>query len=159
MMESLPPPPPPRPDVSWQAADRTPPPSTARPQLVTAAGVILIVLGALQALAGLVLMVVSLDDLARIGSIGTLDLDRVARGIGLFSLVVGALEVFAGIVVLRLSDRGRIFAIVIASIGLLGGIGSIARGSAPGVVTLGLYAFVIYVLFDNRAAFHRPRRE
>jgi hypothetical protein len=126
--------------------------------MVTAAGVILIVLGALQALAGFVLMVVSPDDLRRIGSLGNIDLDRVARGVGLFSLAVGALEVLAGILVLRLAEGGRIFAIVIASIGVLGGISSVSGGSAPGVVTLGLYAFVIYVLFAHRAAFRRRRR-
>jgi hypothetical protein len=82
---------------------------------VTAAGVILIVLGVIQALAGVVLMVVTPDDLARIGSIGNLNVDRVAGVIGLISLVVGLLEVLAGILVLRLG--GRTFAIVLASIG------------------------------------------
>jgi hypothetical protein len=157
-MEPLPPPPPPRPDTSWQADYRAPASVPARPQLVTAAGVILIVLGALQVLAGLVLVAVSPEDLARIGSIGNINLDRVARGIGLFSLVIGALEALAGVLVLRLSDGGRILAIVVASLGLLGGIGSLSGGSALGVVTLGLYAFVIYVLFANAAAFHRTRR-
>jgi hypothetical protein len=144
--------------MSWQAGAPLPTPTPARPQLVTAAGIILIILGALQALAGLVLLVVSPADLARIGSIGHVDLGRVARGVGLFSLVVGALEVLAGILVLRLSEAGRIFAIVIASIGVLGGIGSISGGSAPGFLTLGLYVFVIYALFANRAAFRRTRR-
>jgi hypothetical protein len=157
-MEPLPPPPPPRPDMSWQADHPAPASTRTRPQPVTAAGVILIVLGALQALGGLVLMVVSPDDLGRIGSLGNINLDRVARGIGLFTLILGALEVLAGILVLRLSDGGRIFAIVLASLGLLGAIGSLSRGSAPGVVTLGLYAFVMYVLFANRAAFRGTRR-
>jgi hypothetical protein len=157
-MEPLPPPPPPRPDTSWQAEVRVPASTQGRPQPVTAAGVILIVLGALQALGGFVLMVVSRTDLDRIGSLGNISLDRVARGIGLFSLVLGLLEVLAGILVLRLSDGGRIFAIVLASLGLLGAIGSLSRGSAPGIVTLGLYAFVLYALLANRAAFHGGRR-
>jgi hypothetical protein len=143
--------------MAWQADDRVAAPVPARPQIITAAGVILIVLGALQGLAGFVLLVVSPEDLSRFGTIGNVSLDRVARGIGFFSLVVGALEVLAGILVLRLSDGGRIFAIVVASIGLLGGIASVSSGSAPGVLTLGLYAFVIYVLFANRAAFHGTR--
>lgn len=144
--------------MSWQADDPAPASTPTRPQPVTAVGVILIVLGALQALGGLVLMVVSPADLARIGSIGNISLDRVARGIGFFSLVLGALEVLAGILVLRLSEGGRIFAIVLASLGLLGAMGSLSRGSAPGVVTLGLYAFVLYALFANRAAFRGRRR-
>jgi hypothetical protein len=156
-MEPLPPPPPPRPDMAWHTDDQAPVPLAARPPLVTAAGVILIVLGALQGLAGFVLMVVSPEDLERIGTIGNVNLPRVARGIGLFSLVVGALEVLGGILVLRLSERGRIFAIVVASVGLLGGIASVSSGSAPGVLTLGLYAFVIYVLFANRDAFRGAR--
>jgi hypothetical protein len=144
--------------MSWQTDDRAPAATPERPQLVTAAGVILIVLGVIQALAGLVLMLAGPDELASITSIGNMDFDRVARGIGLFSLVVGSLEVFAGILVLRLSAGGRILSIVLASIGLLGGIGSVSSGSAAAVVTLGLYAFVIYALFANRAAFHGTRR-
>ena len=159
MMEPLPPPPPPRPDTaSWQANVPIPPSAPARPQQVTAAGVILIVLGAIQALAGVVLMALSPADLARIGSIGNMDLDSVARGLGLFSLVVGVLEILAGILVLRLSDGGRIFAIVVAAFGAFGGLASVLSGSPAGVLTLGLYAFVIYVLFAQRAAFRGTRQ-
>lgn len=158
-MEPLPPPPPPRPDTSsWQADVPVPPSAPVRPQLVTAAAVTLIVLGAVQGLAGVVLMALSPADLARIGSIGNMDLDSVARGIGLFSLVIGALEVLAGILVLRLSEGGRIFAVVVAAFGAFGGFASVVSGSAPGVLTLGLYAFVIYVLFSQRAAFRRTRQ-
>jgi hypothetical protein len=157
-MEPLPPPPPPRPDMSWQADERGPTPIPARPPLVTSAGVVLIVLGAIQSLAGLVFMAVSPEDLARIGSIGDIELDRIGRSLGLFSLVVGALEVLAGILILRRSDGGRILGIVIASIGLLGGLGSLTGGNVTGGLTLGLYAFVIYVLFSHRAAFHGRRR-
>jgi hypothetical protein len=141
----------------WQAGDPAPAPVSRRPQVVTAAGIILIVLGALQALAGLVLMFVSPDDLARIGSLGDLNIDRVAKGIGLFTLVLGTLEVLAGILVLRLSEGGRIFAIVLATIGLVGGIAGVSGGNATGVVTLGLYAFVVYTLFAARASFRGKR--
>ena len=158
-MEPLPPPPPPRPDVStWHADAPVPPSARARPQLVTAAAVILVVLGALQGLAGVVLMVLSPADLSRIGSIGNMDLASVARGIGLFSLVVGALEIVAGVLVLRLSEGGRVFAIVVAGFGAFGGFASIFSGSAPGVITLALYGFVIYVLFSQRAAFRGTRQ-
>jgi hypothetical protein len=143
--------------MSWQTVP-VPPPAPARPQQVTAAAVILIVLGAVQGLAGVVLMALSPADLARIGSIGNLDLDSVARGIGLFSLVIGALEILAGILVLRLSEGGRIFAVVIAAFGAFGGFAGIAGGNAPGVLTLGLYAFVIYALFAHRAAFRGTRQ-
>ena len=158
-MQPLPPPLPPRPDTStWLADAPIPPSARARPQLVTATAVILIVLGALQGLAGVVLMVLSPSDLSRIGSIGNMDLASVGKGIGLFSLVVGALEIIAGILVLRLSEGGRVFAIVVAAFGAFGGIASVLSGSAPGVLTLGLYAFVIYVLFSQRAAFQGTRQ-
>lgn len=157
-MEPLPPPPPPRPDLSWDAHGSAPASIPARPQPVTAAGVILIVLGVLQALAGLLLMVVSFEDIERIGSIGDIRLGPVAKGIGLFSLVVGVLEIFGGMLVLRLSEGGRIFAIVIASIGLIGGIGSLFGGNVVGAATLGLNGFVVYALFANSAAFRGTRR-
>ena len=130
----------------------------ARPQLVTAAAVILIALGALQALAGMVFLFVSPQQLATIASIDNVRIEALARGIGFFIRVGGSLGVIAGILVLRRSGGGRIFAIVVASIGLVGGIGNVTHGYAPGLVTLGLYAFVIYVLFANAAAFRSTRR-
>ena len=154
----LPPPPPPRPDMAWQAADRVPVPSPARPQLVTAAAVILIALGALQALAGMVFLFVSPQQLADFASMENVRIEPLDKGIGFFILVVGSLGVIAGMLVLRRSGGGRIFAIVVASIGLVGGLGNVTHGYAPGVVTLGLYGFVIYVLFAHAAAFRGTRR-
>jgi hypothetical protein len=154
----LPPPPPPRPDKGWQAADQVPASIPARPQLVTAAAVILLALGALQTLAGMVLLFVSPQQLASIASMGNVRIEPIARGIGFFIVVVGSLEIVAGILVLRRSGAGRVLAIVLASIGLLGGIGNVTRGYAPGLVTLGLYAFVIYVLFAHASAFRSTRR-
>ena len=71
---------------------------------------------------------------------------------------MGSLGVFAGILVLRRSGGGRILALVVASIGLVGGIGSVSHGYAPGLLTLGLYGFVIYVLFANASAFRSTAR-
>jgi hypothetical protein len=157
MMDPFPPPPP-RPDLGWQADERVPSPSPVRPQPVTAAAVILIALGALQAFAGMIFLFVSPQQLASIASMEHVSIEPLARGIGFFILVVGSLGVFAGILVLRLSGGGRVFAIVLASIGLVGGIGNVSHGYAPGLVTLGLYAFVIYVLFAHAAAFRGARR-
>jgi hypothetical protein len=127
--------------------------------LVTAAGVILLVLGAVQALAGIVLIALSPADLANLGPVGNLNLDRVARGVGVFSLVIGLVEIFAGVLVLRLSNGGRILALVLASLGVIGGIGSLSGGSPAGVLTLGLYGLVIYALVSHRAVFGvAPRR-
>jgi hypothetical protein len=144
--------------MSWQAADRVPASIPSRPQLVTAAAVILIALGALQALAGMVFLFVSPQQLASIAAMGNVRIEPIAKGIGFFILVVGSLEIIAGILVLRRSGGGRILAIVVASIGLVGGIGNVTHGYAPGLVTLGLYAFVIYVLFAHASAFRGTPR-
>lgn len=129
-----------------------------RPPLVTAAGIILLVLGAVQALAGFVLMTLSLADLARLGEVGNLNFERIGRGVGVFSFVIGLVEIFAGFLVLRRSRRGRILALVLAIIGMIGGFGSLSGGSPAGVLTLGLYGLVIYALFAHRVVFGGGRR-
>jgi hypothetical protein len=104
-------------------------------------------------------MTLSLADLARLGSVvANLNLERVGRGVGVFSLVVGLVEILAGFLVLRLSNGGRILALVLASIGLIGGIGSLSGGSPAGVLTLGLYGLVIYALFAHSVVFGGTRR-
>ena len=71
-MNPLPPPPPPRPDLSaWQGHGSLPVPGrSVRPPLVTAAGIILVVLGALQALGGIALMAMSVAELVLIPGVG-----------------------------------------------------------------------------------------
>jgi hypothetical protein len=125
---------------------------------VTAAGVILIAMGAIQAVAGLILLVVSPDDLARIGSIGNIDIERIARGVGVITLVVGAIGILAGILILRLVEGGRILGLVLAFLLALSGFGSLARGNALALLSLGLYGFVIYALFAHGSDFRRSRR-
>ena len=120
---------------------------------MTAAGVILLVLGALQALGGIVLMAMTPAELARVGSLANLNLERVGRGVGMFSLVIGLVEVLAGFLVLRRSNGGRILALVLASIGVVGGIGTLSSGNPTGALTIGLYGLVIYALFANRVVF------
>jgi hypothetical protein len=129
-----------------------------RPPLVTAAGIILLILGAIQVLAGIVLMTLSLADLARLGDVGNLNFERVGRGVGMFSLVIGLVEIVAGVLVLRLSNGGRILALVLSIIGVIGGFGSLSSGSPAGVLTLGLYGLVIYALFAHRVVFEGGRR-
>lgn len=125
---------------------------------MTAAGGILIALGAVQALGGIALMVMSAAELARLGSVGNLNLERIGRGVGVFSLVIGLVEVMSGFLVLRLSSGGRILALVVASLGVIGGIGSLSGGSPAGVLTLGLYGLVIYALFAHGVVFGGARR-
>jgi hypothetical protein len=159
MVEPLPPPPPPRPDLSaWNPPS---PPRAGwsrgpiRPQLLTVAGWILIVTGAIGGLAGLILLLARAQDLASLGTVGDLQLDRVGRGLGLLSLVIGALQVVSGILVLRLSNAGRVLGITLAILGVIGGLGML--GSGTGVVGIGLNGFVLYALIANAAAFQRTR--
>lgn len=103
-------------------------------------------------------MVMSAAELARLGSVGNLNLERIGRGVGVFSLVIGLVEVMSGFLVLRLSSGGRILALVVASLGVIGGIGSLSGGSPAGVLTLGLYGLVIYALFAHGVVFGGARR-
>lgn len=154
------PPPPPRPDISgWQ----TPYPEPAsrqivRPPLVTAAGVLLMVVGVLGMLGGIGLMVAGARDLGRISSqFGDVDITRLARGIGFLAVVLGALEVLAGILVLRRSNAGRILGIALAILGLIGGLGAVGGGGGGGVLVLLANGFVVYVLFAFGHVFHPAR--
>jgi hypothetical protein len=157
-VEPLPPPPPPRPDLSAREAhgfDTLAERSRIRPQPVTAAGVILIALGAIQAVAGLILVAVRPDDLARIGSFGNIDIERLARGVGVIALAIGSVGVLAGILVLRLVEGGRILGLVLSIFLVLSGVASIANGNGVALVSMGLYGFVVYALFAHASAFRR----
>jgi hypothetical protein len=155
-VEPLPPPPPPRPDLSaWNEPSSTLGRSrrSTRPQVVSAAGWILIVIGVIGALAGLTLLLIRAQDLSSLGNVGDLQLDRVGRGLGALSLLLGALQVGSGVLVLRLSNAGRVLGISLAVLGLIGGIGTL--GSGAGVIGIGLNGFVLYALLANAAAFRR----
>ena len=120
---------------------------------MSAAGWILIVVGAVGALAGIVLVLARAQDLASLGTVGDLQLDRVGRGLGLLSMLIGGLQVAAGVLVLRLSNAGRVLGITLAILGVIGGLGTV--GSGAGVVGIGLNGFVLYALIANGAAFRR----
>ena len=102
--------------MAWQTVDRVAAPSPARPQLVTAAAVVLITIGALQAFAGMVFLFASPQQLASIASMGNVRIEPLAEGFGFFILVVGSLEIIAGISCFDFRRRPR-FAIFLASIG------------------------------------------
>jgi hypothetical protein len=117
---------------------------------VTAAGVILIVLGALGIFGGLILLALDPADLS---GFSTVNLERVARGIGVLAMVFGGLEVLAGVLVLRLSNAGRILGLVLACLGVVGGLGSLGDGAGVGLISLGLYGLTAYALFADRHVF------
>jgi hypothetical protein len=131
--------------------------ASARPPLITAAGILLFVVGVLGMLGGLSLMFARARDLASLSSttFANLNLARMARGIGLIAIVLGALEILAGVLVLRRSNGGRILGIVLSTLGLVGGLGAIAGGGGSAIPVLLINGFVIYVLFSFGHVFDR----
>jgi len=108
--------------------------------VVTAAGVLLIVVGALSILGGILVL-----SLSGISGIFTL--------IAIVILAVGALELYAGIQVLALKERGRIIGIVLASIGAVLNLIQIAKAPGTSVISIGIDVFIIWALTQNAQYF------
>jgi hypothetical protein len=109
--------------------------------MVTAAGTILIVAGALAILGGFVL----LNTKGGLALPGISERDM-ARITAIVAFIVGGLDLLAGWLVLRLSSAGRILGIVIAVIGLAGVLSQLRESGSSGVLSLALYGFVLYGL-------------
>jgi hypothetical protein len=140
-------PPPPSGDPSAPAAPRAA--GGERPGWVTAAGSILIVLGALGVLVGIVLAL-SRDAM---GMQELVPRDAVVA-VGIFTVVLSGLELLAGVLVLRRSNAGRVLGIALAGLGVFGGIAGLAsEGSAA--VGLVLNGLVLYGLLAYGRAFRR----
>ena len=139
-------PPPPGSFEAWERVIEQPlaaPPR--RPVAITVAGVLLIVAGAFAALAaGLILLT---GDGASIEGVGA----DVPIVVVLLALALAALEVGAGVLVLRCAPIGRTLGIVVAALGIVGGLAAIA--SPQGIVTIAIFGFVIYALVTNAQAF------
>jgi hypothetical protein len=145
------PPPPQAGSERWAEQPLTPEPAGAvakRPGAVTAAGVLLIVSAAFSFLGALVL----------IGSSARPSLDGVgsARGFAIVLVIAGALNLVAGLLVLARSNAGRILAIVLAGLGILGALTQF--GSATGFVSLAIDGFIVIALVTNADAFRRGSR-
>jgi hypothetical protein len=110
--------------------------------VVTGAAVILIVAGILACIAGLVV----LNGGGALEVPGA-DSDDVATIVAVVAFGLGALDIVAGILVLRLSSGGRVLGIVIASLGIISGLAQLGRSGASGLLSIALYAFVLYALF------------
>jgi hypothetical protein len=150
----LPAPPPPFPPSDLPppptAPTAVPGPRGVRPGWVTAAAVILIVLGSLGMLAGIVLVgsrdVTGFEELVpREGAVA----------VGVLTILVSGLEVVAGILVLRRSNAGRILGVVLAGFGVFGGIASLGASGGSGAIGLVLHGLVLYGLIAYARAF-RP---
>jgi hypothetical protein len=153
--------PPAAPQPVWQAPPPAPPARPPRPGTVTAASIILIVIGSLVSLLGLLVVLGG----ALIGSLGEgqnlgVDLPGVTGAvggivaiIGLIVVLFGVLELMSGIFALLGRAWARILAMVIAGLGalfaLLGVVGSgssDAGGQVINIVLLVAYIFVIWAM-------------
>ena len=119
----------------------TPPPpggsSPARPGVVTAAAILLIIGGAFAIIGAFFLI--------SFGGIFTL--------LGVLFLAVGAVQIYAGIQCLNLREIGRKIGLVVAAIGALLALLSIARSPGTKIVNLAINAFVIWALWTNEEYF------
>jgi hypothetical protein len=117
--------------------------------MVTAAGILLLVAGGFSLVGGLI--AVSGGDLALPG----LSAGDEGWVVTLF-FTVGILETLAGWLVLRLSQAGRILGIVLAIIVVLSDVAQIGSSGSSGLLTLALWAFVLYGLLAYGFVF-KPR--
>ena len=153
-------PPPAAPQPVWQPP-AAPPARSPRPGTVTAASIILIVIGSLVSLLGLLVVLGG----ALIGTVGekpdlgvdlpcvTGAVGGIVAAIGLIVVLFGVLELMSGIFALLGRSWARILALVIAGLGalfaLLGVVGSRssdAGGPVINIVLLVAYIFVIWAL-------------
>ena len=111
----------------------------ARPGLVTAAGILLVVGGALNLLGATRLF--ALD----VGTIGT--------AFGTLFLIIGAAALFAGVKVLALSETGRRVGIGVIGVSAILNVWAITEGVTTSYINLAVNIFVIYVLISTKEAF------
>jgi hypothetical protein len=110
--------------------------------MVTYAGLILLISGALSVLFG----IVSLSGDTRLLVPG--DEGVVSEEVAAFYLIVsGGLLLVAGWLVLRLRPAGRLLGIVLASIGIVTGLVQIGSTGGAGLLAIALNVFVLYGLF------------
>jgi hypothetical protein len=114
--------------------------ASTRPPLVSAAGILLIVAGALGVLLALLAL----------GAAGGAVFVFV-----LIPIIIGAASIWAGLQVLQLREQGRMLGLVIAGIGALFALLALIQGAYFSLINLALYGFVIYALVTQAAAFRR----
>jgi hypothetical protein len=116
--------------------------------MVTAAAVLLFIIGGLQCLAGLIAV---FGGTALVGSFGS----GLLIFIGLVLIAIGVLHIYAGVKVLDLQEQGRIIGIVIAGIGAFLSLLRVVGRPGSGIVSLIADLFILYALITN-ARYFRP---
>lgn len=113
-------------------------PASARPPLITAAGIVLIIAGALSVVSALILLSLA-------GGLGILYV--------LIGLAVGAASIWAGWMVLQLREQGRSLGLILAIVGAVFALIALIQGSTVSIINLALDAFLIYALSTTRQYF------
>lgn len=127
-----------------------------RPGQVTAAAVILFVLGGLGVLLWFLAFLASLVGAGLIGALAL-----ILTIISLVGMVVAALQIFAGVRILGLQASGRTLGVVLSAIGVALAIVSFIIGVTSGtdvispIVSIVLNGLVIFFLQQNQHAFTR----
>ena len=120
-----------------------------RPGRVTAAAVLLFVLGGLNILIGI--FVVSASSALSGAGVDS----GVFTVAGVVSIVIGALQVGAGVMVLRMQDRGRLLGVIVSAVALALALISLFGGEFLSIIGVALNAVVLYLLGQERGAFKR----
>ena len=118
-----------------------------RPAVITVAGAMLIVAGGFAALAGLLILMTG--DGATIEGVG----DGTSTIAVIVSSALACLEIGSGVLVLRCTPVGRTIGIIVAALGIAGGLA--AAGSPRGMMTIAIFGFVLFALVWNAEAFRR----
>jgi hypothetical protein len=126
------------------------PAAPRRPAMVTAAGILLLVAGGFSLVGGAIALGGS--ELT-IPGLSAGDAGWVAP---LFLSSFGVLEALAGWLVLRLSQRGRILGIVLAVVVLITSVVQAGSSGPSGLLTIALWAFVLYGLLAYGFVFRAP---
>jgi hypothetical protein len=120
--------------------------------MVTYAGLILMISGALSVSFG----IVSLSGDTRLVVPG--DEGVISEEVAAFYLIVsGGLLLVAGWLVIRLRPAGRLLGIVLASIGIVTGLVQVGNTGGAGLLAIALNAFVLYGLFTYGFVFKNER--
>jgi hypothetical protein len=138
-MSDIPPPPP------WDPSGGVPTPRPAparRPGMVTYAGLVLLISGALSVLVGIVSL--SADSRLLVPDEGGTMSEQV---VAVYLIISGGLSLLAGWLVLRLRPAGRVLGIALATLGIVTGLVQIGNTGGPGLLAIALNAFVLYGLF------------
>lgn len=121
---------------------------TTRPGMVTAAAIVLFVVGGLYALLG----ILAIAGGSALGG----DLGGAAVLFGILYAAIGAAAIYAGVQILGLQDRGRIVGLIVGGVGALLALISVFTGAILAIIFLAAFGFVIYVLVTHERYFSKP---